>query len=226
MSDGWFDRSYRSDEMPPAELDARVLAAARRATRRWTLPALAAGALIAAAVLILGLLVTGHQLHVPLGDRASSDSSPDADALEVDIARPPGGTDSTDDHPPYHLTEPWAEPLAEPSGNVLSNPFLDGVAVQAPVASVPEFNCVHSALIGPLGGLGRNDLVQICAGDDKVRIEIVWDGEPPCPSSLEVETPPRPTLALDGADLLIAGARYRCAGGQWNRVEGPRPAPG
>ena len=221
MSDGWFDRSYRSDETPPAELDARVLAAARRATRRWTLPALAAGGLIAAAILILGLLVTGHQLHVPVGDRATSDSSPDADALEVDIARPPGGTDSTNAHPPYHLTEP----LAEPSGNVLSDPFVDGVAVQAPVASVPEFNCVRSALIGSLGGLGRNDLVQICASDDKVRVEIVWDGEPPCPSSLEVETPPRPTLALDGADLIIAGARYRCAEGQWNPVEGPRRAP-
>ena len=32
MSDGWFDRSYRSVETPPEELDARILAAARRAS--------------------------------------------------------------------------------------------------------------------------------------------------------------------------------------------------
>ena len=114
MSDGWFDRSYRSNEAPPAELDARVLAAARRATRRWTLPALAAAALIAAAVLILGLLVTGHQLHVPAG-------------------------------------------------------------------------------------------------------------EPPCPPTLEVGAPAQSATALDGADLLVAGVRYRCTDGQWSRVENPAP---
>ncbi|MCY3795272.1 MAG: hypothetical protein OXG51_12990 [Gammaproteobacteria bacterium] len=219
MSDGWFDRSYRSNETPPAELDARVLAAARRATRRWTLPALAAGALIAAAVLILGLLVTGHQLHVPVGDRASSDSSPDSDALEVNIARPPGRTDATNALPHHHLTEP----LVEPSGNPGSSPATDGTAVQAPVARVPEFDCVRSALIGSLGGAGRRDLVQICAGDDKVRIEIVWDGEPSCPSTLEVDAPAQSATVLDSADLLIAGVRYRCADGQWSRVENPAP---
>lgn len=219
MSDGWFDRSYRSNETPSAELDARVLAAARRATRRWTLPALAAGVLIAAAVLILGLLVTGHQLHVPVGDRASSDSSPDADALEVNIARPPGRTDATKALPPHHLTEP----LVDPGGNPGSSPSTDGMAAQAPVANVPEFDCVRSALIGSLGGAGRRDLVQICAGDDKVRIEIVWDGEPPCPSTLEVEAPAQSATALDSADLLIAGVRYRCADGQWSRVENPAP---
>ena len=46
MSDDWFDKTYRSNETPPAELDARVLSAARSAVRRRRFPgaAVVAGA--------------------------------------------------------------------------------------------------------------------------------------------------------------------------------------
>ena len=46
MSDDWFDKTYRSNETTPAELDARVLSAARSAVRRRRFPgaAVVAGA--------------------------------------------------------------------------------------------------------------------------------------------------------------------------------------
>ena len=65
MSDDWFDRAYRSDETPPEELNARVLAAARRVTRRWVVPTIAAAIATLAAALLIALALVSHELYVP-----------------------------------------------------------------------------------------------------------------------------------------------------------------
>ena len=65
MNDDWFDRAYRSDETPPEELNARVLAAARRVTRRWVVPAIAAAVATLIAALLIALALVSHELYVP-----------------------------------------------------------------------------------------------------------------------------------------------------------------
>ncbi len=93
MSDDWFRRSYRSDESPPAELDAIVLAAARRATRRWTVPLIAAALLTIAALAVLGFLVTRHEQYVP--SATGSDLAVPVEGTTVDTEFSPPVEDAT-----------------------------------------------------------------------------------------------------------------------------------
>lgn len=86
MSDDRFDRSFRSEESPPAEVDARVLAAARRATRRWVLPLIAAALLTITALAVLGFLVTRHEQYVP--SASGTDFTVPAEGTAVDQGLP------------------------------------------------------------------------------------------------------------------------------------------
>ena len=215
MSDGWFDRSYRSGETPPAELDARVLAAARRATRRWTLPVIAAGAFTIVAAAVLGLLITGHALYVPPGEVSHPDATGNQPEFQVDVVRPPIESDATLPTAPYDRREPGATSLPN-----LRTEFEDDME---PAAKSPELDCKRTALIGPLGGAGRRDLVQVCAGDSVSYIEIVWDGDPSCPSRLELNTPAGAAVSLDKGDLVAGPFRVRCEGGQWTRTDTSPP---
>ena len=215
MSDGWFDRSYRSEETPPAELDARILAAACRATRRWTVPVFAAGASTIAAAVVLGLLITGHELYVPSGDRARLDATTGKDGFRLDDVRPP--TEPGVVHPKAR-PEMHVKPDGIPSRDLRA----ELAESQEAATKFPELDCKRSVLIGPLGGLGRRDLVQICASDGMVHIEVVWDGEQRCPSRLEVETPADATVSLIKRDLVVAQHRYRCEGGEWIRADQAR----
>ncbi len=81
MSEDWFDKTYRSDETSPADLDARILKQARRATRRWAV-ALVAGAVFTIAVaLVLAIVLTNIELDVPpTGRQPARDTEPSATA--------------------------------------------------------------------------------------------------------------------------------------------------
>lgn len=211
MSDGWFDRSYRSVETPPEDLDARILAAARRATRRWTVPAIAAGALTIAAVAVLGFLISGHELYVPPDKAARGDSATADDAFRIDVVQPSTGPERSS--PPADLASPGM--LREPGGIVPPDLQGDTEASGQHGAASSELDCRRSALIGPLGGPERRDLIQVCSSDDTLYIEVVWDGEPQCPSRLELPTPSDAQVSLAGRDLLVAETRYRCQEGRW-----------
>ena len=81
MSEDWFDKTYRSDETSPADLDARVLKEARRATRRWAV-ALVAGAVFTIAIaLVLAIVLTSIELDVLPTERwPARDTEPSATA--------------------------------------------------------------------------------------------------------------------------------------------------
>ena len=211
MSDGWFDRTYRSRETPPAELDASVLAAARRATRRWTLPAVAAGALTIVAAAVLGFLITSHEFHVPTEEAPLVDSPADGDGFRIDVVQPSGEREPL--RPPTELAFP--QTLREPGGIRPADPQAETEGSRAVRPTSPELDCRRSALVGALGGPERRDLVQICSGDGTLYVDVFWDGEPACPSRLELNAPSGVSVRLDGSDLLVAQRRYRCQDGKW-----------
>ena len=77
MSDDWFDKSYRSEARPPAELDARVLARARRATRRWAVPLAASAGLTVVVALVFAAMLASVELEVPPdGERPPAETPP------------------------------------------------------------------------------------------------------------------------------------------------------
>ncbi|MDE0054674.1 MAG: hypothetical protein OXP28_09605 [Gammaproteobacteria bacterium] len=163
MSEDWFDKTYRSDETPPAELDARILKTARRATRRWAGSLIAGGVFTIIVALILAAVLTNIELDVPPAERpAASEAGP---------------------HPPA------------------------------------EGDCERSlSLVGPLGGPGRQDRVEVCVAAGLLRAELTWDGDPSCPSRFSVAASPDTPVRLDGGDMVIGSARYRCANGVWSRI--------
>ena len=116
MSDDWLDRSYRSDESPPAEVDAKVLSAARRATRRWVLPLIAAAVLTITALAVLGFLVTRHEQYVP--SASGADFTVPAERTAVD-------------------TEEFYLPEAGPT-NQGSDPNLYGSSAAPPKVDLPD----------------------------------------------------------------------------------------
>ena len=90
---------------------------------------------------------------------------------------------------------------------------------QVPVVVAPELNCERSVMIGPLGGIGRRDLIQFCFSEGVLHIEIVWDGDASCPSRLQVKTVADPRVTLEKNDLVVGATRYRCERGDWITVE-------
>ena len=97
MSDDWFDKTYRSEGTPPADLDARILKRARRATRRWAGSLVAAGIVTVAVALILAIVVTNIELDVPPTERSTprdveSPAPADADCVRsLELVGPFGG---------------------------------------------------------------------------------------------------------------------------------------
>ena len=175
MSEDWFDKTYRSDETSPADLDARILKQARRATRRWAVALVTGAAFTIAIALVLAIVLTNIELDVPPTGRQ-----------------------------PARDTEPSA--TADPAGEVASG------------ETDLQRNCARSLLlVGPFGGPGRQDHASICLAADLLRADFFWDGEPSCPSRLEVAASSDTPVLLEGGDLVIGSARYRCANGEWTR---------
>ena len=179
MSEDWFKRSYRSEERPPTELDARVLAGARRATRRWAVPLAASAVLMILAALLFAALLASVELDVPPADEGA-------------------GRDPT----PARLDPPA--------------PTSDNTSPKTPVSPPRSGPCsVPNVLVGPLGGPGRRDRAALCHVGGLLRVDVVWDGEAPCPSQLSVPVAADAPVALDGSALRVGSARYRCEQGQW-----------
>ena len=214
MSDGWFDRSYRSDEQPPADLDARILAAARRATRRWVVPAIAAGVLTVVAAAVLGFLVTGHEQYVSPNNAPAIDGAASGEALQIDVVQPSEEPDWLSRPPDFAPPGLPGETDGVPSPDLRTEP----AGAEQPAARSPELDCTRSVLIGPLGGPDRRDLVQICTTDATVHVEIAWDGDPPCPSRLKLEAPAGAPVSLESRELVVAASRFKCEKGRWIRT--------
>ena len=174
MSEDWFDRTYRSDETSPPDLDARILRQARRATRRWVAALVAGAAFTIAIALVLAIVLTNIELDVPPAER-----------------RPPSDV----------------EPAA--TDTVSADEAVNGKA------GTPK-NCVRPMLlVGPLGGPGRRDRAEICIDAGMLRAEFLWDGDPSCPSRLEVDVSVGTPVVLDDGDLVLGSAKYRCVDGEW-----------
>ena len=185
MSDDWFDRSYRSEAHPPAELDARVLAGARRATRRWGVPLAAAAALTVVVALVFAAMLASVELEVPPeSERPAADTPP----VVLDL---PG---STGDGPRRRVGAP-APAVAAPQGPA---------ACDAP-----------DILAGPLGGAGRRDRAVLCRVGGLLRVDVIWDGAAACPAQLSVPVSPDTPVALDGNALRVGSRLYRCEDGDW-----------
>ena len=187
MSEDWFDRSYRSEEHPPAELDARILAGARRTTRRWAVPLAAAATLTVVAGLVFAALLASVDLDVP----------PDSESTAVDA-------------PPLVLDLPS-------STTDTGRPEISVRVAPAPAPPAAGSCSVPSVLVGPFGGPGRRDRAALCHVGGLLRVELAWDGEPSCPSRLSVPLSADTPVSLDGAALVVGATRYRCARGQWVR---------
>ena len=186
MSEDWLDKSWRSDERPPADLDARVLAVARRATRRWGVPLAAAAGLTVVVALVFAAMLASVELEVaPEGERPRADAPPvvlDLPATTGDGSRPRRNAPATLPSPPR-----------------------------------PGPCAVPNVLVGPLGGVGRQDRVSLCHVGGLLRVDVAWDGEAACASQLSVPVSADTPVALDGDALRVGAARYRCQDGQWVR---------
>ena len=189
MSDDWFDKSYRSEARPPAELDARVLARARRATRRWAVPLAASAGLTVVVALVFAAMLASVELEVP----------PESERPAVE--RPPVVVDlpgSTGDGPRPGRRAPSPAFSASPHADPCSAP---------------------SVLVGPLGGAGRQDRATLCHVGGLLRVDIVWDGDAACPSQLSVPVSAETPVALEGNALRVGLALYRCEAGDWTRAQ-------
>lgn len=190
MSDDWFDKSYRSDAHPPAELDARVLAGARRATRRWAVPLAAAAGLTVVVALMFAAMLASVELEVP---PESERPSPDRPPVALDL---PG---STGDGPRRRVGAASPPLSASPRTDLCPAP---------------------NVLVGPLGGAGRQDRATLCHVGGLLRVDVVWDGEAACPGELFVPVSVDTPVALDGNALRVGSTLYRCEDGDWAREPG------
>ena len=188
MSEDWFDKSWRSAARPPAELDARVLAGARRATRRWGVPLAAAAALTVVVALVFAALLASVELDVP-----------------------PGSERVRANTPPVVLDLP-----ASTSDGTRARRNAPAAALPAPPRPGPC--AIPNVLVGPLGGAERRDRVSLCHVGGLLRVDVVWDGESACPEQLSVPVSAETPVALDGDALRVGSARYRCESGQWVRT--------
>lgn len=185
MSDHWFDKSYRSEAHPPAELDAKVLARARRATRRWAVPLAASAGLTVVVALVFAAMLASVELEVP----------PESE-------RPPA------DRPPVVLDLPGSTGDGPRRGVIPSSPPLSA-ASRTDLCAAPDI------LVGPLGGAGRQDRATLCHVGGLLRVDVVWDGEAACPSQLSVPVAPDTPVALEGNALRVGPSLYRCQDGDW-----------
>ena len=233
MSEDWFDKSYRSDESPPAELDIKILKNARRATRRRGRLLMLGGVFTLTVAVVGSVLLTNVELNYrPAGGPLAPGAEPSApahlpytdsgEANDGDIWEAEGTSKSpeagrfpesgTFDLPSAHEFTPLNEPTSSTS------PPLQMVPSQTESA-MPLFlteNCARSSLlVGPFGGWGRQDHAELCLNEGVLRIDFVWDGEPSCPSRLQVEAPADTRIYLDDGDLAIGSVRYSCTNGQW-----------
>ena len=87
MSEDWFDKSYRSDEKSPADVDARVLRRARRATHRWAVSLVAGGAFTIVAAFVLAAVLTNVELDVPPTERPAARDAEPYPAGDIDCVR-------------------------------------------------------------------------------------------------------------------------------------------
>lgn len=85
MSEDWFDRTYRSDETSPPDLDARILKQARRATRRWVIALIAGATLTIAIALALAIVLMNIELDVPPTERQPPREVEPAAALTLPV---------------------------------------------------------------------------------------------------------------------------------------------
>lgn len=216
MSDDWFDRSYRSGESPPAGLDARLLGAARRATRRWTVPVIAAGALTLGAVAVLGILVSGHKLYVSPNE-APVFGSPSPDRrleFEPDPTQAVNEAEhkGAEDRSPRSISRP--PPVALPDLRTrMASEAEEAVAAPSHGDDTPAVSIV------PVEGAGRVDIAHLSWSDGVMTMEFVWEGDAPCTSRLEVKAPADTRISLEDGDLVAGNARYRCVRGDWVLVE-------
>ena len=180
MSDDWFDRSYRSGESPPPELDARILAAARRATRRWTWPVIAAGILVTAALAILGFLVTEHEQYVP--PATGTDYTVPVEGTAVDTDIPPAGKDTTT----FELDPDLQGHPAMPPKVVLPDPRTE-ILLDARTAagSFPELPCEEPGPNSAANGGERRDQSKPCIDKIELYIEADPSRESSCPPEPE-----------------------------------------
>ncbi|MYE13756.1 MAG: hypothetical protein F4X99_19300 [Gammaproteobacteria bacterium] len=190
MSDDWFNKSYRSEARPPAELDARVLAGARRATRRWGVPLAAAAGLTVVVALVFAAMLASVELEVP----------PESE-------RPPP------DRPPVVLDLPGSTGEGPRRGVRAPSPALSASPHTGPCPA-------PNVLVGPLGGPGRQDRATLCQVGGLLRVEVVWDGEAACPSELSMPVSADTPVALERNALRVGLALYRCEDGDWAREPG------
>ncbi len=187
MSDDWFNKSYRSEARPPAELDARVLAGARRATRRWAVPLAASAALTVVVALVFAAMLASVELEVP-----PESERPPADRPPVVLDLP----ESTGEGPRRRVGAPSPSLSASPG---------------------PDLCAAPDVLVGPLGGAGRRDRATLCRVGGLLRVEFAWDGAAACPSQLSLPVAADTPVELEGNALRVGPVLYRCEEGGWAR---------
>ena len=233
MSEDWFDRSYRSDETPPAELDIKILKNARRATRRRA-GLLTLGGVFTMTVAVVGsVLLTNVELNFrPAGGPLAPGAEPSApanlpytdsgEANDGDIWEAEGTSkldevrifpeSGTFDLPSTYEIAPRNEPASSTS----PPPQMVPRQTESVMPLFLTENCARSSLlVGPFGGWGRQDRAELCYIEGVLLVDFVWDGEPSCPSRLQVEAPADTRIYLDDGDLAIGSVRYSCTNGQW-----------
>ena len=166
MSDDWFDRSFRSEESPPAEVDARVLAAARRATRRWVLPLIAAALLTITALAVLGFLVTRHEQYVPSASGTDFTVPAEGTAVDTEEFHLPEA-DSTSQGFDPNLYRSSAAPPKVDLPDMRTEALLDA---RRSVDSLPDISCEEPATHPLPDGRDPGDGVEPCVDAFRVRI--------------------------------------------------------
>ena len=149
MSDDWFDKTYRSDESTPGDLDDRVLNAARRATRRRWSPPVVAGAAVAAALAVVLVIPTFDEVEPSYAKSAKDMAPPAAQPVsprEPEVEVEPDTATAVELREASDLTEmlsrvqsrPPPEPPLEPLPVAEPAPVaVDAFAPRAPVIEAP-----------------------------------------------------------------------------------------